>query len=33
MIEEAKSELGKESLDDKKRYIMSHKVDCLSAIN
>ena len=33
MIEEAKSELEKESLDDKKRYIMSHKVDCLSAIN
>ena len=33
MIEEAKNQLEKESLDDKKRYIISHKVDCLSGIN
>jgi len=33
MIEEAKNQLEKETLDDKKRYIISHKVDCLSGIN
>tara|TARA_B100001540_G_C15615191_1_gene554978 strand:- start:258 stop:647 length:390 start_codon:yes stop_codon:yes gene_type:complete len=33
MIEESKSKLGQENLDDKKRYIISHKVDCLSKIN
>ena len=33
MIEEAKNQLEKENLDDKRRYIISHKVDCLSEIN
>ena len=33
MIEESKSQLNKENLDDKKRYIISHKMDCLSRIN
>ncbi len=33
MIEESKSKLSQENLDDKKRYIVSHKVDCLSRIN
>ena len=33
MIEEAKNQLEKENLDDKRRYIISHKVDSLSEIN
>ena len=33
MIEDGKSQLNKENLDDKKRYIISHKVDCLLRIN
>ena len=33
MIEESKRQLNKENLDDKKRYIISHKMDCLSRIN
>jgi len=33
MIEESKSQLNEENLDDKKRYVASHKVDCLSRIN
>ncbi len=33
MIEESKSQLNKENLDDKKRYIISHKMDCLYRIN
>ncbi len=33
MIEESKSQLKEENLDDKKRYVISHKVDCLSRIN
>ena len=33
MIEEAKNQIAKENLDDKRRYIISHKLDCLSGIN
>jgi len=33
MIEESKNQLNQENLDDKKRYIFSHKIDCLSRIN
>ena len=33
MIEESKNQLNEENLDDKKRYVVSHKVDCLSRIN
>tara|TARA_Y100001970_G_scaffold89029_1_gene112348 strand:+ start:3279 stop:3668 length:390 start_codon:yes stop_codon:yes gene_type:complete len=33
IIDESKSQLNKENLDDKKRYMLSHKVDCLSEIN
>ena len=33
MIEESKNQLNEENLDDKKRYVASHKVDCLSRIN
>ncbi len=33
MINESKSQLNKENLDDKKRYIFSHKIDTLNKIN
>ncbi len=33
MIEESKRQLTHENLEDKKRYVISHKVDCLSRIN
>ena len=33
IIEESKSQLKQDNLDDKKRYVLSHKVDCLSRIN
>jgi len=33
MIEESKAQLNQENLDDKKRYVVSHKIDCLSRIN
>jgi|TARA_B100001741_G_C16481666_1_gene565185 F-type H+-transporting ATPase subunit epsilon len=33
MIENTKNQLKEENLDDKKRYIFSHKLDCLSGIN
>ena len=33
MIEESKTQLNDQNLDDKKRYIASHKIDCLSRIN
>ena len=33
IIEESKSQLKQDNLDDKKRYVLSHKVDCLSKIN
>ena len=33
MIEESKSQLKKENLGDKKRYIFSHKIDSLNKIN
>ena len=33
MIEDSKNLLNQENLEDKKRYIISHKVDCLSRIN
>ena len=33
MIEECKNELNQENLEDKKRYIASHKIDCLTRIN
>ena len=33
MLEESKKELNQENLDDKKRYIISHKIDCLSQIS
>ena len=33
MIDDGKNLLNKNELDDKKRYIISHKLDCLSRIN
>ena len=33
MIEQCKVRLNEENLDDKKRYIISHKLECLSKIN
>jgi len=33
IIEESKNQLKQDNLDDKKRYVLSHKVDCLSRIN
>tara|TARA_S200000501_G_C20651716_1_gene667793 strand:+ start:19 stop:408 length:390 start_codon:yes stop_codon:yes gene_type:complete len=33
MINESKSQLNKENLDDKKKYIFSHKIDTLNKIN
>ena len=33
MVEESKSQLNKEELDDKTRYIAFHKFDSLSKIN
>ena len=33
MIEDSKKELNQENIDDKKRYIISHKIDCLSQIS
>ena len=33
MLEASKKELNQENLDDKKRYIISHKIDCLSQIS
>ena len=33
MIEESKSQLAKENLSDKAKYIVSHKIDTLSKIN
>ena len=33
MVEDSKKELNQENLDDKKRYIISHKIDCLSQIS
>ena len=33
MIEDSKKELNQENIDDKKRYIISHKIDCLSLIS
>ena len=33
MLEECKVQLNKENIDDKKRYVVSHKVDCLSRVN
>ena len=33
MLEESEKELNQENLDDKKRYIISHKIDCLSQIS
>ena len=33
MLEESKNELGKDNLNDKARYILSHKLDLLLRIN
>ena len=33
MLSDSKKELNQENLDDKKHYIISHKIDCLSQIN
>ena len=33
MIDQCKDQLNKENLDDKKRYIVSHKLDCLTRIS
>ena len=33
MIDQCKDQLNKENLDDKKRYIISHKLDCLTRIS
>ena len=32
MIEDSKNQLEQDNLDDKMRYIISHKIDCLSGI-
>ena len=32
MIEDGKNQLNQENLDDKTRYVISHKIDCLSKI-
>ena len=32
-IEDGKNQLNQDNLDDKARYIVSHKIDCLSRIN
>ena len=33
LIEDNQSKLNEDNLDDKTRYIISHKIDCLSRIN
>ena len=33
ILEDSKKELEKEDITDKARYIISHKIDCLSEIN
>ena len=33
MLEESKNELGKDNLNDKTKYVLSHKLDTLSRIN
>ena len=33
MIEDSKNQLNQENLSDKIRYVVSHKIDCLSKIN
>ena len=33
MLEDSKKELNQENIDDKRRYIISHKIDCLSQIS
>ena len=33
MIEDSKNQLNQENLNDKTRYVISHKIDCLSRIN
>ena len=33
MLEDSKKELNQENIDDKRRYIISHKIDCLSEIS
>ena len=33
MIEDGKNQLNQNNLDDKTRYVVSHKIDCLSRIN
>ncbi len=33
IISESKDKLNEPNLDDKKRYIISHKIDCLSRVN
>ena len=33
IIEDTKSQLNEENLDDKKQYVLSHKIDCLTKIN
>ena len=33
MIEDSKNQLNQENLNDKTRYVVSHKIDCLSRIN
>ncbi len=33
MIEDSKNQLNQDNLDDKTRYVVSHKIDCLSRIN
>ena len=33
MIEDSKNQLNQENFNDKTRYVVSHKIDCLSRIN
>ena len=33
MIEDSKNQLNQDNIDDKTRYVVSHKIDCLSRIN
>jgi len=33
MMKDSKNQLNQDNLDDKTRYVVSHKIDCLSRIN
>ena len=33
MIEESKAQLNNENLSDKQKYVIEHKLDCLTRVN